>query len=252
MNPDDIMAAAQHARDVYCNSKPDSQTDQEFLKELYGDRLVAFLDCPLEDTQGMVVLSEIDPDMVEVVFRGTKEPKDILTDLKFCRRSLITCPEHTLFDGISVHRGFLCAYAPAQSQLERILADLKKGQVRFEGHSLGAALSVLAAADEFGRNRSGVSIINFGQPRVTNAAGAKLIGEKIKSYIRVVNGPDPVPLVPTLFMGYRHAVPATYTSLTLVDGLSQAWHQSRAKTVVQFHYMDRYIDRLQEKDSGGE
>jgi triacylglycerol lipase len=113
----------------------------EFVKEGSTDCYVAWQD-----------------EFVIVVFRGTEsnEWRDILTDAK------TTLVPWTWTVG-NVHLGFKEAITTIWPTLERLLNDLSRSRtVWFCGHSLGAALAVLAA-DRF-RDTRGVCTI--GCPRV--------------------------------------------------------------------------------------
>jgi hypothetical protein len=85
--------------------------------------------------------------------------------------------------------------------------------VMVTGHSLGGALATLFAADLAARIRSGsssvrarvahISMVNFGSPRVGNAAFCDAYASLVRDSVRVVNGSDAVPTLPAL-LGYRH------------------------------------------------
>ena len=77
-----------------------------------------------------------------------------------------------------VHQGFYNAYLGVQSQvysgLKTALASCPGCEIRCTGHSLGAALATIAAADlvQNFKTSSHITLYNFGSPRVGNQAFA--------------------------------------------------------------------------------
>lgn len=96
--------------------------------------------------------------------------------------------------GIQLHEGFAFAAGQVYAELKPLLkADYI---IRTTGHSLGGAVALILAmyldADQFNIDQ----VITFGQPKVTNIAGANKISHI--NIIRVVTPLDVVPLVPPL------------------------------------------------------
>nr|UCH41580.1 MAG: lipase family protein [Gammaproteobacteria bacterium] len=96
--------------------------------------------------------------------------------------------------GIQLHEGFAFAARQVYAELKPLLkADYK---IRTTGHSLGGAVALVLAmyldADQYNIDQ----VITFGQPKVTNLAGANKISHL--NIIRVVTPRDIVPLVPPL------------------------------------------------------
>ncbi|KAK6194276.1 hypothetical protein LQW54_011592 [Pestalotiopsis sp. IQ-011] len=109
--------------------------------------------------------------------------------------------------------------------LREVTAQFNSSKIVVTGHSLGAAISLLAALaieKEFGIVDE---VIAYGVPRVGNTAFAhsfdKVLGGR---YTGVTNGNDWVPSVPFEWMGYRHPSgmvridPANTTSWTYYEG----------------------------------
>lgn len=107
-------------------------------------------------------------------------------------------------DGVlkgQAHRGFLTSFNKIWAKIEPLLDTQKK--VWVTGHSLGgahAAIAAVRAARRVGPNMDG--IFTFGQPRIGNAAYVSNLGTE---YFRWVNHHDPVPLLPSKWLKYRHA-----------------------------------------------
>jgi predicted lipase len=72
------------------------------------------------------------------------------------------------------------------------------------GHSLGAALSIIAAIRIKAQYHKKTVIHNFGSPRLANPALAHYINARIDTIYRVVHNRDIVPHLPPLAFGYQH------------------------------------------------
>jgi len=96
--------------------------------------------------------------------------------------------------GILLHEGFSLAARQVYAELKPLLN--KDYKIRTTGHSLGGAVALILAiyldADQFNIDQ----VITFGQPKVTNIAGANKINHI--NIIRVVTPFDLVPLMPPL------------------------------------------------------
>ncbi len=159
-----------------------------------------------------------------VALRGTEpdEPKDLLTDLNFLQVGSE--------DGGKVHLGFKAALDDIWEDMKPALERLNNGQrtIWFTGHSLGAALAVLAA-DRFGE---AAGVYTFGSPRVGDAG---FRSEYRQPTYRIVNNIDLVTeLPPPAF--YLHVGDLKYfgSDGRLREGIAAfAWLQDRAKSRVE-------------------
>ena len=125
-----------------------------------------------------------------VVLRGTMNLPNAYADLDFVERE-----NHEL--GIRVHRGFDKALLEC---LPWVIDKIDRDRpVCITGHSLGGSVAVLLAAILDRRGYKDVSVVTFGQPKVTDAHGAELLGEL--DVLRVVFDDDPIPLVPPFTIG---------------------------------------------------
>lgn len=156
----------------------------------------AFIDNPRMDTQAIVMGNDR---FIVVAFRGTQpqNPLDWITDAKVLFKEKGPAG--------AVHRGF---WTSLQSVWPAIVAKIDefqdKGQTLwFTGHSLGAALAVLAVADLRLRARREVNgLYTFGQPRVGDDEFAKAFNADLEPRtFRFVNNNDVVTRVP-LKAGY--------------------------------------------------
>ncbi len=191
------------------------------------------------DTSGMAYLA---PYATTIAFAGTASGRDWLTNIKANKRDC--------FGWFPAHAGFSdCAEAVFEQCLE--IAAHSTAPLVLTGHSMGGAVATLVAIGlasklkDSGRN---ISLITFGQPRVSKAS---LIDNAFHGeYIRVANGSDIVPRVPKL--GYSHAGQFLYLrnrggycvnpgiSETMLDRLT-AWQHDR----ITDHSMPAYIRQLQ-------
>jgi hypothetical protein len=141
------------------------------------------------DTQAILVQSTDGPKWAALVFRGTEQkPADLISDLQ------LSIP--LLGKGPLVHRGFKHALDIVWDEIETALRDVHV-PLFMTGHSLGAALAILAATRHKPRG-----VYTFGSPLVGNRAFADTLkGVEIH---RVVDDIDGVTFVPPPLLGYEH------------------------------------------------
>lgn len=164
---------------------------------------------------------------VVVAFRGTESLIDVLVDaniiphgfdpaypLPAASRAASPDPRPPVPDGHWVHSGFFNAYASVRAAVWRVVDECMAAggggdwHVYVTGHSLGGALATLAAYDAsattFTSGRvAGLTMYNFGSPRVGNGVFADAYDARVPDTWRVVNADDVVARVPRA-VGYRH------------------------------------------------
>ena len=146
------------------------------------------------------------PAEVVVSFRGSETLENWLFDFD------IELIPHAGCANCSVHRGWAESLDSVRAELfaavRAALAAAPTAVVVFTGHSLGAALSELAAFEMARAGLPVASLVTFGAPRVGNAAwAAAWAAEAVPrgAAFRVVHRFDPVPrLVPRFLGGYTH------------------------------------------------
>jgi predicted lipase len=122
-----------------------------------------------------------------IAIRGTDNLENTMVNL-----NLSLQPDDQL--NIILHQGFALA---AQAIYEDVKPYLIDGMpIQTTGHSLGGAISVILAMYLTENNDNLTQAITFGQPKVTNVAGAKKFSHL--PLIRVVTAEDIVPLVPPI------------------------------------------------------
>jgi len=123
--------------------------------------------------------------------------------------------DQDLFPGVpssvQAHIGFTSVQARTASSIlssvsQTLLAN-GASKVAVVGHSLGAAISLLDAA--FLRLNLDASVevqmYGYGMPRVGNQAFANWIDSQLSGVVTHINNVhDPVPILPSMFLGFRH------------------------------------------------
>ncbi|MFO8024451.1 lipase family protein [Thiohalophilus sp.] len=193
-----------------------------------------------------------------IAIRGTFNIANTLLNMD---ARLVTDP-HT---GVRVHRGFSMA---AQVIYEEVKPLLKKGYtVSTTGHSLGGAVALVLAMylDLDGADID--KVVTFGQPKVTNVAGADKFADL--GVYRLVTPEDIVPLLPPLdamdikdldiywHLG-KEVILLADKRYALLDGLASMMRianftqQPLTESNLQNHQMARYRALLQSKLDGAD
>ena len=131
-----------------------------------------------------------------VSFRGTADLKEWIADI-----DAIPDDYRTISGFGQVHSGFQDVYQLVRNNIATNLAAAVAScdQILITGHSLGAALAVLAAPDiaqNMPPNTIEPRLITFAGPRVGVSDFAEKFNAAIESCFRVVNFLDIVPLLP--------------------------------------------------------
>ena len=196
-----------------------------------------------------------------VAFRGTqpKQLQDVLTDASI---------KHVDHPFGKVHGGFNKSFRSVWTQVkDQIRAYQTRGQsVWFTGHSLGAALATLAAAEMMVDDRPVHGLYTFGQPRVGDPDFADRFNQRIGgSAFRYVNNNDivtrvPPRHVPALKLEYRHVGAMKYFDsegvlhedrarwFRFLDTVQATFDDFKAllKENVGDHEMSLYLDNLEQ------
>jgi hypothetical protein len=150
---------------------------------------------------------------VVVAFRGT-EPRSLYNWVENLDAAHSTLPSADAAAGEGrVHAGFQDAYASVRKQLISHLIKLRTKyermwrhvEVEISGHSLGGALSTLAAVELEALGFRVASVSTFGSPRVGDQVFANFIGGKFGDRMRRwTHAHDVVPSLPPRVLGYHH------------------------------------------------
>jgi triacylglycerol lipase len=105
-----------------------------------------------------------------------------------------------------MHRGFDTAFDAVSAQLTEALAERGAEPLLITGHSMGAALAVIAADHSLSRkNVRATAVYAFGMPRVGGDDFAVRYNDTLgATTYRLVHGDDIVATVPPSRLGFRH------------------------------------------------
>jgi triacylglycerol lipase len=121
-------------------------------------------------------------------FRGTQNTADAKLDARYTHVA-----DSSL--GMPLHEGFAAGVAEL---LPSLMTALRPGyRTRFTGHSLGGAMAVVAALELKAMGVVDARVVTFGQPKVTNGAGARKAAAMV-DLTRFVHGGDLVAQAPPL------------------------------------------------------
>ncbi|KAI1103243.1 alpha/beta-hydrolase [Jackrogersella minutella] len=200
---------AQYAGASYCNSEASTGTVVTCSDDVCPDvtaagaKIVASFGGDITDIQGFVS-SDDKNQLIVASIRGSSSIRNWISDLAFI---LVPCD---LVSGCLAHAGFLTAYSEIADELLAALKSAKAAQpsykIVFTGHSLGGAVSTIAAANA--RNAGfDVDLYTYGSPRVGNTAFVKFVSDQPGAEYRVTHVDDPVPRLPPIILDYRHTSP---------------------------------------------
>ncbi|KUJ19592.1 alpha/beta-hydrolase [Mollisia scopiformis] len=171
-------------------------------------------DTTVTDIKGFVSL---DPSksLVVVAFAGSGSTvRDWIADFAFIM------VEYTLTGCTScwIHAGFSTGWSERRivvlDAVTTALADNPSYSIVITGHSIGAAIATLAAAELRSMNYS-VDTYTFGSPRVGDTAFATFVTDQapaLGNNYRMTHFNDPVPQIPPTWIGYEHTTPEYWLS----------------------------------------
>jgi len=142
-----------------------------------------------------------------VAFRGTQTTGEWLHDLDF-----VPAPYRPIPDNATVHQGFQTVYYAVRDNLLQLVNTSSIGitELLVTGHSLGAAVALLALPDllNYLQTNLGIKVspilYNLAGPRPGYPDFEDLFNSTVDLCWRVVNVWDIVPRVPPVLAGYVH------------------------------------------------
>jgi len=189
----EIPTVVQKALDVsilvYTRTAPTEYQEVEFISN---------------ETSGARCGLYVQNDTVYVVFSGSNSETDwVNTNYKVTPTPFMpACSDAPFPNGMTVHSGFLDAWRSIEDPVWKKLSEIilrKVGNARIVicGHSLGGAMTTVAAMDLWCRLekqlRDTLTVVTFGAPVVGNAAFVSSFNTIIPRSTRVVTVYDPVP-----------------------------------------------------------
>jgi hypothetical protein len=158
------------------------------------------------------------PQEIIIAFRGTSSTTNWLSDINAVQKKFKYLKEDCL-----THRGFTDIYSSARDGITAALGKLSPDKTLYiTGHSLGAALATLCAADIASNTAySAPRLYTYGSPRVGDPAFANAFGKYVRSSLRFANLFDVVTYAPpTVFKLPRYEKKYYYTHVQSLSPLS--------------------------------
>ncbi|GKZ32824.1 hypothetical protein AbraIFM66950_002457 [Aspergillus brasiliensis] len=162
------------------------------------------------DTSGYLAVDHTHQAII-LAFRGSYSIRSWLADFTF----IYTDPK--LCSGCQAELGFWSSWTNVRQTLTPTLnttiSQYPDYEVVIVGHSLGAAIATLAAADLRATHGLTATLYAYASPRVANPQLAEFITNQNKgANYRFAHTDDPVPRVPLEVMGYKHISPEYWIS----------------------------------------
>ncbi|KAK7755155.1 hypothetical protein SLS62_002970 [Diatrype stigma] len=170
-----------------------------------GATVVATFSGEITDIQGFVSVDDTNQ-LIVASFKGSSSIRNWITDFVFLQ---VPCD---LVAGCLLHAGFSTAWLEVADVVTAAVAAAKASnpayRIVFTGHSLGGAVSTVAAGfvRESG-SYSDLDLYTYGSPRAGNRAFVARVSEQAGGEYRVTHTDDPVPRLPPALLNYRHTSP---------------------------------------------
>lgn len=216
---DNFAFYAEHAGASYCNvglaaGTPITCSGNCPTVEANGATILGSFDGLWSGIAGYVALDESRSEIVLSV-RGSSNVRNWISNLNF------DFEDSSLTAGAKVHDGFDFAWKEMASGVSSTITQALSAHPGFKviatGHSLGAAVATLGAADL--RNQGiAVDIYSYGSPRVGNDVVSDYISAQDGPEYRITHIDDPVPRLPPIIFGYRHTSPEYWLSVAGISG----------------------------------
>jgi len=174
-----------------------------------GNTLVTTFENAATSTQGFLARDDTNKLLV-VALRGSQQIEDFIVDANIELAAFVS-PGVSAPTGALVHAGFLTAYNSIASEVVAAVKTQLAGpaagySLRTAGHSLGAALSSLAAVSlKSNFPDSPIQMYTYGQPRTGNPTFATMVNNMFGTdAFRSVHTTDGVPTIIPQTLGYKH------------------------------------------------
>ncbi|MCJ1321499.1 hypothetical protein MMC15_006844 [Xylographa vitiligo] len=211
----DFRLMAEYSAAAYCPSNNDSPGTQvtcptsncPLVEAADATTMMEFEDTSSTDDTGFVAVDDKNR-MVIVAFRGSDSWSNWVVNLEVIRVATGWC------DNCNVHDGYWKSWHEIKDRiiplLEKAVKEHPDYRIIITGHSLGAAIATLAAAEirMIGSHyMKFTELYSYGSPRIGNRALAAFLSMQSKLSYRITAGDDPIPRMPGAILGYRHVSP---------------------------------------------
>lgn len=156
------------------------------LKAIYSAKVNRFR---TEETFGSFVTLDSNPSIAFLAFRGTMTASDWIKDFSVSQKQIQTYNKTQPLANINVHQGFLSVYDSMRKQLHATLIRYRPSILYITGHSLGAAMCFVAAADLASSTFDDLSFLKsiriypFASPRPGNNDFATLLQDNYRTIV---------------------------------------------------------------------
>ncbi|SRR5579883_1086816 len=137
-----------------------------------------------------------------IIFRGTQRTTEWIGDVRLFQK------DYEGLQNSKIHSGFANIYQGLAEQTREISRHLDPNLPCYiSGHSLGAALAVLAAIDlalNIPKLKDQIQLYTYAGPRVGNPDFAQIHSQLVPNSYRIVNFADSIPLSPPTV--FRHSI----------------------------------------------
>lgn len=208
---------------------------------------------------GMMSKNKDDNNSIFISFRGTQTKSEWMSDFNMKQQifknisnintnnqiPIILLGKDSKNEDPKVHSGFLKLYLKFRKNILSTLDKYKNiNNLYITGHSLGAAIAVIAALDinNHYKGNYNINVITFAGPRIGNITFANIINDSKKiSLQRIVNNCDIIPQTPLSVTGKfaDDNIPYIYQ-----HGGNQNTFYINKKSILNNHIMDTYIEYL--------
>ncbi|CAL8471766.1 g11308 [Coccomyxa elongata] len=181
----------------------------DYFKGVTGLRTADMLVC--KRTQTYCAVGWMPRGTLVIAFRGTSTLKHVQQDIRFFSARVEFLPE--AFPHAKAHSGFLEQLSSItnpdkcnqnlEQTIRALTGEQEPNRIISCGHSLGAAVAALAgmwAALQY--PDADVRCYGFGTPKIGNKQLCRAFNFLVGHSIRVENGHDPIPLLPSHALGY--------------------------------------------------
>lgn len=210
-------------------------------------KLPQYVSCPSCDAQCFLLLyspptgvcDSCEPFLV-IAARGTTSLMDWMCNAEAYQTKFRDATDKPVTGGAEVHAGFYKQFIALLSQVDNAVKKHLKsgGKVLCVGHSLGGAISTIAALNYGNTFPEQVWHASFGSPRVGNKAFKDAYAKCTKLQARVKHSRDPVPaILPPV--DYWHVGPETHV------GEADPYENIPVLVDVGDHSMSKYVSALQ-------